>query len=638
MKKITLFIMLVSVLGAFAQNSAKSIAKELDRHMMSRGTYPVVQHNLLRSPNMSVLMEENFDAGIPATWTVIDNLNANGAVWTGVTDYNGNTLDGTPFAFADSDGAGQVDTDTELISPEVDASAATNLFISFDQYFRTYTGNDKADVDVFDGTDWVNVYTTSTDVGGWGIPDIRIIDVTAYKNANFKVRFHYYDANWEYYWAIDNFKIYEPDNDDLAVVNANPGTYLPNMPFPLDADVFNIGLNSQDDFDVSFDITDANGASVYNETVNITGAALQAGEHYVVAPSSTPSLPVGVYTYTVTVSLATDADNTNDTFTRDINIVDYMTSYQSDIIYSYVAFDADQNGDAGNLISFDNSGAPTALGLLNTSDFLITGTFINGLLVGVEYGTNMVYFIEGSGNAYPYRKITGDIGSGTITGVAFDSALNQVFVTSGTELLSLDLTTLSTTMIGALNSGGLIIGMDFDNNGMLYGIDLGDDSLYTIDTVTGGATSIGALGVDIKYAQDMTGVPATGALYGTLYVDGVGGGLYSLDKMTGAATLIGTQLEDEYTIAAVQSSFAGVAENHIEGLKVFPNPTNDVVYLTAEENILAISITDMTGKEVMSVDNNGMQAQIDLSTLSTGNYIMKITTDKTVGTQQIIKR
>ena len=644
MRKITLFIMLISVLGVFAQNRpAKSVIKDLDRHMMAIGDYPINHTNeMLRNTNMNVILDENFDAGIPSTWTVVDNLNAGGAVWAGATDYQGDSLDGTPFAFADSDAAGQLDTDTELISPEVDTSGAVSLFLSFDQFFKTYTGADSADVDVFDGTQWTTVYTTSADVGAWGNPDYRIIDVTAYKNANFKVRFHYYNANWEYYWAIDNFKVYEPDNDDLAMIEANPGTYMPNMDFTLDATVFNLGLNTQNDFDVTFDIVDSSNASVFNETVNITGASMAPGEKYFVAPTNTVNLPIGQYTLNVTVALGADADNSNDTYTRAINIVDYASTYQSDIVYSYIAYDADQSGDNSNLVTFDNAGNVNAIGALNTSDFLIGGTFINDLLVGIEYGTNLVYFIDGNGNAYPYRKFSGDIGTDKVTGIAFDGALNKVYVTSGVDLFEVDSPNLHTTLVGALNASGYIIGMDFDSNGTLYGIALelapAEDALYSIDTVTGGATSIGPLGVDIRFAQDIGSVPSSGALYGTLYVDQVGGGLYSIDKMTGAVTLIGMQQQDEYTVCAIKDTFASISENQIEGLKVYPNPTNDMIYLTAEENILSISITDMTGKEVMSVNNDGLQAQINLSTLPTGNYIMKITTDKTVGAKQIIKR
>jgi len=41
---------------------------------------------------------------------------------------------------------------------------------------------------------------------------------------------------------------------------------------------------------------------------------------------------------------------------------------------------------------------------------------------------------------------------------------------------------------------------------------------------------------------------------------------------------------------------------------------------------------------VKTFDNNGLTAQLDVSDLAAGNYILKITTDKTIGSYQIIKR
>jgi hypothetical protein len=640
MKKITLFIVMLSFLSMSAQKNL-IFKKEHERYMMSRAKFPVTHKNdRLQNPKATAYFEENFDAGIPASWSVVDNAGT-GAIWQGATDYNGNTLDGTPFAFVNSDAAGSVDVDTELISPEVDVSAATALFLSFEHYFNSYSGDDVGDVDVYDGTGWVNVYTTSSDVGAWGAPDYQMIEVTAYKNANFKVRFHYYNANWDWYWAVDNVKLFEPDADDLAVTESAPATFTANASFLLDANIYNNGTNTQNDFDVTFEIIDASSNSVFSETVNVTGANLASSGNYMVAASGQPSLPAGEYTYNVTVALSGDANNANDTYTQTLNIVDFPSTYQDDLVYSYVAYDGDSSGDLNNLVTFDSSANVTAVGAgaLNTADFLVSGTFVNDVLVAVEYATNMVYFIDGNGNAYKFRKLKGDIGSEVVTGVAFNSTLGA-FISSGTNLYAVSLSDISTTIVGPFNTtGGLIIGIDIDDQGNMYGVDLGDDKFYSIDVSTGGATEIGDLGVDIRYAQDIGSNPDTGNMYGTLYVDNVGGGLYSIDKSTGAATLIGAQQEDEYTVCAIKGgNLSGIAENHIEGLLVYPNPIQDVLNISAGENILNISVIDVTGKKVISIDNEGMQAQINLSELTKGIYILKITTDKTVGSSQIIKK
>lgn len=155
---------------------------------------------------------ENFDAGF-GCFVALDS-GATTDTWfnapTGGTPNVGNNdLNGSPYMLVDSDDAGSVNMDEYLVSPAIDASGISGLLIlEFDQYFN-YIGGEKADVDVYDGTQWVNILNQTTDVGSWANPDHQFIDVTAYANANFQVRFHYYDANFDWYWAVDNFSVTE---------------------------------------------------------------------------------------------------------------------------------------------------------------------------------------------------------------------------------------------------------------------------------------------------------------------------------------------------------------------------------------------------------------------------------------------
>ncbi len=636
MKKTTLLILLLAVTGLTAQSN-RFFTKEMERARLNH-VRPVEHHyDHMRNANTTSYLNESFDSGIPATWNVVDNT-GNGA-WQGVTDYNSNTLDGTPFAIIDSDSAGSVALDTELTSPAVDVSAAAAVILSFDHYLKIYSGNEIADVDVYDGTQWVNVYTSSSTVGAWGAPDHQSIDVTAYKNANFQVRFHYYNANYDWYWAVDNISIIEPDADDLAVTDVFPGTYQSGENFVVKSTVYNNGSNTQSNFDVQIQISDATNTVVYNETVNVTGASVALGDSYDAVATTPANLPAGTYTLQATVVLTGDANAANDSFSAPLNIVDYASTYTDDKVYSYDAFDADSSGDQDHLTTIDiPSATVNDVAALTTNDFLTAGTFVNNKLVGIEYGTNTVYFIDGSGNAYKYGNIKGL--SGSASGIAATSA--GVYISTPTELYVINNPLLEAQLVGAMNNGGgVMIGIAADNNDNLYGIDLGDDNFYSIDKTTGGATVVGAIGQDLRYAQDLGADPTTGNIYGTLYVvsgNNGSGGLYSFDKTTGAATLMGSATQDEYTVCAIHGTTLSISDNQIQGLKVYPNPTNNVVLLKANENILKISLINIAGQTIFSQENNGMNSQIDLSNLPAGNYILKITTDKTIGTKQIIKR
>ncbi|MDL2239861.1 DUF2436 domain-containing protein, partial [Bacteroidales bacterium OttesenSCG-928-L14] len=155
---------------------------------------------------------ENFDEGMPDTWTIESNGNAAAITWRGF--FSGNNLNGTPFAEANAETYGAI-ANEKLYSPIIDASGASELYLSFIQVFKVYQ-DDKADLLVYDGSDWVSVYTTTTNAGAWGNPNAQEIDVTAYANKDFQICFHFY-SDWGYYWAIDDVMLSETPAKDRAV-------------------------------------------------------------------------------------------------------------------------------------------------------------------------------------------------------------------------------------------------------------------------------------------------------------------------------------------------------------------------------------------------------------------------------------
>ena len=122
----------------------------------------------------------------------------------------GGDLDGTGLMEVDSDASGSGNTlDESLSSPYIDAGSVTGtLFLEFDHYFRSLSGNDSVWVEVWDSTNWQTVYSSVTTIGAFGAPDQQQIDITAYANDSLQVRFRYVDnGSWAWYWLVDNFKV-----------------------------------------------------------------------------------------------------------------------------------------------------------------------------------------------------------------------------------------------------------------------------------------------------------------------------------------------------------------------------------------------------------------------------------------------
>lgn len=175
---------------------------------------------------------ENFDAS-EGCFTSIDGGVGTGDSWAHTIN-GGQNLDGTGYMRVDSDANGNGTHMIETLeSPVFDASAIGNgLLLEFDHYYRAI-GADSGTVQVYDGTAWVNVATFTASTGAFGAPTHEIIDVTAYANAAFQVRFHYDDANsWAWYWAVDNFSL-----EDKCPVQPLP--YTNN--FDADASCFRVG-------------------------------------------------------------------------------------------------------------------------------------------------------------------------------------------------------------------------------------------------------------------------------------------------------------------------------------------------------------------------------------------------------------
>jgi hypothetical protein len=168
-----------------------------------------------------VLFEEDFSEGIPSTWQVVDGGYGGGAASTWTTANPGNRNFGPPFvepfAIVDSDAAGPgAVQDEQLITPWISVEPCPGnprrVFISFSDYMQVLE-LEKADVDIsVNGTSWVRKH-------GWGPGGYPIRPRTTILNltndlagaTSFKVRFHYYNASYDWYWAIDNVRVFCED-------------------------------------------------------------------------------------------------------------------------------------------------------------------------------------------------------------------------------------------------------------------------------------------------------------------------------------------------------------------------------------------------------------------------------------------
>ena len=172
-------------------------------------------------------------------------------------------------------------------------------------------------------------------------------------------------------------------------------------------------------------------------------------------------------------------------------------------------------------------------------------------------------------------------------------------------------------------------------NGVWYNFVAAADGTATASIITpGGASSVtfytapdeSSVETDLALVQQQSNqcVPGT-----TASINTVGGQAYYVFVLnTGAITDIvidGTNI------------VLGLGENTIEGFSYYPNPTTGVLNLTSVANIEQVSLYNLLGQRVLDTKVQATASQVDISSLSAGTYLMKVTADGQTGTYKVLK-
>ena len=146
------------------------------------------------------------DTTAPDYWEVTDNQ-GNGQVWKFGT-FNGG-VSGTEgnYAYLDSDGYGSNNSqNSDLITPTFDLSEYSNMYLSFEHYFRQWNDVSTATFaySVDNGQSWTNIRQWTSTIDN---PTTYNLDISALSGQS-QVKFKFnYTGTWGYYWSIDDFTI-----------------------------------------------------------------------------------------------------------------------------------------------------------------------------------------------------------------------------------------------------------------------------------------------------------------------------------------------------------------------------------------------------------------------------------------------
>ncbi len=81
-----------------------------------------------------------------------------------------------------------------------------------------------------------------------------------------------------------------------------------------------------------------------------------------------------------------------------------------------------------------------------------------------------------------------------------------------------------------------------------------------------------------------------------------------------------------------------IEENNVENVKVFPNPSNGMVYICSEsQQVQELQVFDMSGRLLIEKSIDEKEFSIDMTGYNAGIYILRLTTSNGVETSKIIK-
>ena len=92
------------------------------------------------------------------------------------------------------------------------------------------------------------------------------------------------------------------------------------------------------------------------------------------------------------------------------------------------------------------------------------------------------------------------------------------------------------------------------------------------------------------------------------------------------------------TRSVLCGSSLGIADTIIEGFSMYPNPVTNILNLKALKPIEAVSVYNMLGQEVMRKASTSTSLEMDMSSLPTGTYILKIQSGYQIGSFSLIKQ
>ncbi len=237
----------------------------------------------------------------------------------------------------------------------------------------------------------------------------------------------------------------------------------------------------------------------------------------------------------------------------------------------------------------------------------------------------------------------------SFTGLEYDSSTGILYGLStdgdGSSTLStIDPVGGTVTPIG--NTGIMLpINLAIDDASIGYTIGIDGNFSFRIMLDTAEAEPIGDVGFDANFGQGMAYDLNNFKIYLSAFNnDTFQTELRTLDTNTGMTTFIGA-IGNTIPGGLIQIGWTGSPDNQLSigdislyEFSFFPNPARGVLTVKANEAIETVEIYNLLGQQVISQKIGALSSNINVSHLTSGNYILHVRIDNQFETYKLIKQ
>ncbi|NBW71388.1 MAG: T9SS C-terminal target domain-containing protein [Flavobacteriia bacterium] len=601
MKKIYICLLGFFTASAFTaqvQNSNFSPLERKNSHLVGQ----IKPSKLTQNTKETILWSNSFNT--PSDWVINNTAGTPGLGWgfssnpaaIPVTQLSpfASTTAANGFLFVNSDANNTADFDGTFINTTATTSATINLTgqpvvrLRYQHNFRWWHDTRGVSVSADNGATWTDFeMSNETDYSlpnqNAGNPEQTVIDISsiAGNQAQVKIRFYYNDNDyWAWYWAVDDVALFVPEDNDLVMLGGywgSTGAWGARLPY------YQIPLSQLAPLDVA-GIVKNYGALDQNDVVFT--AALASGVW------SGSSAPEAVLTgATDTISLTGALTPPPIVATHVINMS--VTSSATDAVPADNSILAAASVSVNNYIYARDKGTATN-GTYNQGMGFEAGNVFDIYAAANLSGIDAYIATNAVAGAEVYAKLYSVDPSATTTAAAF------VFVDESTPYI-LTAADLGQKITLALSAGAAPL-----SAGVSYVVVLGSygDGGATNDLVI---STAGVSEASTSYYYDMTD--------NTWYY-------------TTSTPMVRMNFDPSVGVNEVEDNL---------GLRVFPNPANEVINISLNKEVSAtLTLLDVSGKVVRTQTLNGISTSINTASLNSGVYFVTINDGTSVSTQKVV--